>query len=424
MNLDFIKSQIIKLCNQPRSFEFISKQLNGLDPIKAKEVLYILKEEYKIIEKEGMWMLQSKPQLSNLSLFPQETHLYLKKYMGYFDFLRTPHPLDYEWRNSTASLTRMLNRIQEICSIKDSILILGMPTLFATASLKDIPQKVTLLEKNQPILQGLRSIVTFPNRFKIIDADIFTVNPNLIEKHYCVVMDPPWYTEHFRHFIWLASNCVEIGGLIAISVPPFNTRPEIPNERVDWISFCHNVGLCIESLEAGFFEYAMPFFEFNAFRAAGITDVLPFWRKGDLMIFRKIGNNAAERPILQPLKCRWIEKEFRSVRIRILIDGVQQLEPRRNLEIKSIVKGDILPTVSRRDKIRDQANIWTSGNRVFKTNCTQTFLMNLDNIIKGHQNDKKNAIVDDFVNMISNLENKEYNTYLEWLYYEMERQIT
>jgi hypothetical protein len=40
----------------------------------------------------------------------------------------------------------------------------------------------------------------------------------------------------------------------------------------------------------------------------------------------------------------------------------------------SLVDGDILPTMSRRDRRRRAANVWTSGNRIFRTDNPQLVL--------------------------------------------------
>jgi hypothetical protein len=425
MDMSLVESLILRLCQQPRTFEFISKNLKGLDPIKAKEVLDVLKARGAVNVNKGMWLVEKTEQKHLLTLFPNESELYLKKYMGYFDFLKTPHPLDFEWRNSTSSLVHLVDKVAGLCTIKDSILMLGMPTLFATASLKDIPQKVTLIERNKPILQGLRRVVNYPDRFKMIEEDLFNIIPTAVEKHFCVVMDPPWYREHFFHFIWVASQCVEIGGLVGISIPSINTRPEIPEERIEWLSFCHQLGLCIETLEAQLLEYAMPFFEFNAIRAAGIKDVMPFWRKGDFIMFRKVSSKFTARPSLPTIVDEWIEREIGSVRFRIKLTLDGPGEKDKAISITSIVKGDILPTVSRRHELRGKANIWTSGNRIFATNNPTRFLELLDNAIKeGFAKNEENAIVIDFVELILKLESKEFEDYLECIYYEMERQAT
>lgn len=56
----------------------------------------------------------------------------------------------------------------------------------------------------------------------------------------------------------------------------------------------------------------------------------------------------------------------------------QQEQKEDALVITHLSKGDILPTVSTRDKRRDLANIWTSGNRIFNVNNAGKFLQLID----------------------------------------------
>jgi hypothetical protein len=337
-------------------------------------------------------------------------------FFGLFD---KPHPLDFEWRNSTGSLEYLLNKLQSINEVNDKILLLGFPTLFGAACIKDIPQKVTLVERNEPIVRGLAKLNADKERFQILEADIFKAAPREIGKYYSVIMDPPWYSPHFYQFMWLAAQCVEVGGVIGISLPPFNTRPNIDKERIDWFTFCQKHGLCLESLYAQKLSYAMPFFEFNAFRAAGIKDILPFWRKGDLALFRKVHTDKHERPLLDEHRVDWTEKEIDTVRIRT---KVEKSYDRDELKITHLIKGDILPNVSTRDKRREEANVWTSGNRIYKVSNTKRFLQLLNGFDKGKPKTKEENLVADFINSVTELEKKEYNNYLDWLYHEMERQ--
>lgn len=416
-NSSYIQSLLIRLCRQPRTFEFISRRMNGLDPIKVKEALNDLVELGKLVKRGDMWLVPV--DISN-KIPSKNSQLYLKKHMGYFEFLKLPHPLDFEWRNSTESLNYLITQVQSINTIDDNILFLGMPTLFATACLKDIPQRVTLVEKNKPIIKGLAKLNLDKERFKIVEADIFEVSPEEIGRYHCVIMDPPWYSPHFYQFMWLASQCVDVGGVIGISIPPINTRPGIEKERIDWFSFCQSQGLCIESLSPEKLHYAMPFFEFNAFRAEGVSDIVPFWRKGDLAFFRKVQLETVDRPAIIKKKNHWKEVEISSVRFRI---NVEIMDENSDLQITSLIKGDILPTVSTRDKRREGANVWTSGNRIFKVNKPNTLLKCLLKIKK-----KENLISADetttkeFVNTITTFEKEEHNNYLDWLYHEMERQ--
>lgn len=421
MHSEYVNSAILRLCKQPRTFEFISKNLNGLDPIQVSQSLRNLELSNQLQKIDDLWSLKENNHPPLLNLLPEDPQLYLKKYMGYFEFIKMPHPLDFEWRNSTASLNYLINEIQELNSVSDKILFLGMPTLFATACIKDIPQKITLVERNKPIVKGLSKLNTDKERFRIIEEDIFKADPAKIGKYYSVIMDPPWYTPHFYQFMWLAAQCVEMGGVIGISLPPINTRPNIDKERIDWFEFCQKHGLCLENLYAQKLHYAMPFFEFNAFRAAGIKDILPFWRKGDLALFRKVHNDSFTRPEINEIKSDWIEREIETVRLRVNVGNVDEVTGQK-LEIESIVKSDILPSVSTRDERREHANIWTSGNRIFKVNNPRNFVKILDELKNKSPETEDECLVSDFISAVTQFEKKEYNNYLDWLYHEMERQ--
>jgi hypothetical protein len=427
MNRDYLKQSVLRICQQPRTFEYISNNVKGLYPNDTIDILSALESDGLVICLDDMWVVKQVTLNGPLQLFENESSLYLQKYMGYFDFLKTPHPLDFEWRNSTASLNKLMNKIQTFLLPKDKLLFLGMPTLFATAIQKDIPYVTSLIERNKPIVQGLNRVLTDKEKFRIIEADLFELNPNGLTEHFCVVMDPPWYAPHFKQFMWVAAKAVSLNGIVVISLPPINTKSNAINERVEWISFCASLGLCLEILEPEQLEYSMPFFEFNALRAKGVKDVIPFWRKGDLAVFRKVQGTNLARPENDDVKSGWIEKEFNGVRFRIKLDNPSQLPAAESegirLEIGSLLKGDILPTVSNNDERREVANLWTSGNRIFELSNAACFSRCFDAVLKDSASSENETMVRDFLTLISGLEKQEYTNYLEWIYYEMERQI-
>lgn len=405
-----LKNTLLRICTQPRSLEYISKKMGGLDPVKISDLLEELKDEKKLTLKEDYWSII----VEDNSLFPallnDDSGLPLKKYMGHFDFLKIPHPLDFEWRNTLKSLNFLAELIGEVNSAKDKVLILGMPTLFATCSLRNLTQSITLIERNGPIVRALEKFNGTHNR--VLQKDIFKADPNNIGRFYSVFMDPPWYSNYLYQFVWLGAQCLVPGGVMVISIPPINTRDGIDKERIEWFSYCQNQGLCIEKLEPEMLEYAMPFFEFNAFRAKGITNVLPFWRKGDLVFFRKVSESKLSRPALDMTSQNWIEKEINSVRIRVNLDSSDYNDD--PISIKSLIKADILPSVSRSCGLRKKANVWTSGNRIFQVNKANAFWKELES--------KNNMLINDWVEMIVEIEKKEYKDYLAHIYYEMERQ--
>ncbi|HVW98673.1 MAG TPA: hypothetical protein VHA56_22085 [Mucilaginibacter sp.] len=419
---EYLRSTLIRLCKQPRSFEFISKNLSGLDPVEAMQLLRELETNGELVCINEMWCIKEVSANATLALYPMESERKIQKYMGYFDFLKTPHPLDFEWRNSSVSLQRLLGKVQKLVAPNDRLLFLGMPTLFATAIEKDLSNKIRLIERNSPIIAGLKKINTDPARFQTVEADIFTLNPDTVTGNYCVVMDPPWYTPHFFQFMWLAAKTVSIGGIVAISAPPINTRPNIIDERIDWFTFCRKLGLCIETLEPQQLQYAMPFFEFNALRAAGIKNILPFWRKGDLLIFRKVEEVSIDRPEHTLIQSEWAEREYNTTRIRVKISTEKETSNTDNFEFEPLVKGDILPTVSSRDERRKNVNVWTSGNRIFKCTNPQEIIRTIDNIVRDNDLSEVQMQIKIWLDLITELETAEFNEYLEWIYYEMERQ--
>jgi hypothetical protein len=115
--------------------------------------------------------------------------------------------------------------------------------------------------------------------------------------------------------------------------------------------------------------YETPFFERNALAAAGIYPP-PQWRRGDLIVFRK-AHTSTRSPASSVRGREWTEVGIG--RMRLFIRGTSAVCS-EEASLISLVDGDILPTVSRRDPRRRLANIWTSGNRIFRTDNPQLVL--------------------------------------------------
>lgn len=416
MESDFIKNSICRLCSQPRTFEYLSREMNGLDPVRLQEVLNELSEaDGKLHYNKEYWSVKTVP--TNFEIgYPTPPIHYFQKFMGHFDFLKSPHPLDFEWRNTSKSLNYLVELISQINKPEDSVLLMGMPTLFATICNRDIPQKVKLVERNEPIIESLAKLGN--HRTSIVNADIFKAKQSEIGKHNCAIMDPPWYSDQFYQFVWLAAKSLFVGGTMVISIPPINTKPDIDDQRLKWFTFCQKQGLCIENLFACKLEYAMPFFEFNAFRTAGIENILPFWRTGDVVMFKKIKESDSERPAFVEPTSTWKEKIFESVRIRVNI----ALKSEGKFNITHLLPQGILPSVSKSDERRKGVNIWTSGNRIFSVNDPETFVKYMNTFEKPISDSAEEFEIHSFIKTIVDLEKKEFEEYLNWMYYEMERQ--
>ena len=416
---EYIENLILRLCKQPRTFKFISNNLSSFDPVQLLKVLKSLESNERLINTNGLWHTRFNKQ-HEIDLSYNAKTKFFNEHIGFFGLFKKPHPLDFEWRNTTASLNYLMNEIQVISELDDKILLLGFPTLFATAFIRKIKRPITLVESNQPVVRKLENLIRGTDGYNIVQQNIFTMSSKNIKDYFLVIMDPPWYSPHFYHFMWLAAKCVKVGGIVGISLPPINTRPNIEKERLQWFTFCEKNGLCLENLIAQKLEYAMPFFEFNAFRAAGVTDILPFWRKGDLAFFRKTRKASTKKPVFKVPRARWKEIEIKNVRIRVKNEN--STAEKTTLKISHLIKGDILPTISTRDPRRKRANIWTSGNRIFSVSDTKLFIKLLEHYSNNKIKLISQKIVAEFIETVTYLENREYNNYLEWLYHEMERQ--
>jgi len=204
-----------------------------------------------------------------------------------------------------------------------------------------------------------------------------------------VVADPPWYPDCLAGFLWAGSLLLRPGGTMFLSAPPVGTRPGVLCEREGLFHLASHMGLTFCSTRAAIVGYSSPPFERAALRAASIGDYVPGdWRQGDLLEFRRTGSVVGPRPISGGR--RWAERVIRGIRIQI--DDLAP-ETARDPRLVSVVSGDVLPSVSRRDKRRSSVRVWTSGNRVFGCAAPARLVEIIDNLLAGkgaeHPNDRE-----------------------------------
>jgi len=128
------------------------------------------------------------------------------------------------------------------------------------------------------------------------------------------------------------------------------------------VAYALRLGLSLVRIEAGALPYLSPPFEQNALGAQGLTGIPLTWRRGDLAVFACEGSSSESRPAPCPPESPWLEAVVQSVRIRF---RQQRHDTFTDPQLRSIVEGDVLASVSRRHPIRSTADVWTSGNRVF-----------------------------------------------------------
>ena len=178
-----------------------------------------------------------------------------------------------------------------------------------------------------------------------------------------VVADPPWYPGHFRSFLWTAASLAVPGGRVFLGVPGTGTRPGIEAEWAALVRWARSTGLELEALHEGATDYLTSPFEANALRAAGVTNVPARWRCGSLAEFRRTNAVSTHRPEPPDDRSRWVEHTTGRVRWRVRLNDSSAAH---TCKLHPIVSGDVLPSVSRRHPARDIADVWTSGNRIFR----------------------------------------------------------
>jgi len=188
-----------------------------------------------------------------------------------------------------------------------------------------------------------------------------TTDPLPALKAALVILDPPWYEEHVHAFLWAASQLCIVGGHLLVSMPQTGTRPGIAQEWVHIMDWAQQLGLFLIQVEQAALPYLMPPFERNALQAEGLYAIPEEWRRGDLAVFLHARQTNVSRP-MPTHKDDWDEEVLLGMRMRI---RPQHEEGFQDPSLISSVRGDVLPSVSRRDQRRRFADVWTSGNRIF-----------------------------------------------------------
>ncbi len=143
--------------------------------------------------------------------------------------------------------------------------------------------------------------------------------------------------------------------------PTLATRPGVAEERAALLDELPRLGFIyhrfIYHQAVARVRYQMPHFEASSLKMAAPDLFVPEdWRVGDVLTLEKISYATLLLKRVMPAES-WQEAIFGPVRIKLRRTEAPNLG--------SLVPGDILDTVSRRDPIRKRIGLWTSGNRVF-----------------------------------------------------------
>jgi hypothetical protein len=273
------------------------------------------------------------------------------------ELLLPPHPLDYEWRFSDETIDRIARRSTTRVKRHGSIAFVATPSV--------VGANPAILDSFQAEYFGLDALRLsahgFGSSFKRFHHMDLSSEPEISGPFNLVVTDPPWYADYMKRFVWYCAKICAIGGQVMICYPAKGTRAGVPSDRHEFLQWCALLGLDLVQNDEGWVRYRTPQFERNALNAYGVSNVGPTWRKGDLLCLLKTRDSSLQWPgNMEPHS--WESVWFDKVCIRIATgDGSSEFEPRP----VTIISGDVLPSVSRRNPLRERARVWSTGNRVY-----------------------------------------------------------
>jgi hypothetical protein len=274
--------------------------------------------------------------------------------------------LDFDWRFSEASVQLLLCYIENLSLPNEQIVLLGTPTILRAALEAHLKRQFLLVEANDSVLQPF---ATSNHEAQVLKCDLF-IDPLPSLSARLVIADPPWYEDYTWAFLWAASYVCARGGTVLLSKAPVGIRPDIETEWSRTVQWAEQVGLTLRDMQQGVLRYALPPFEYNALRALQQPSVVLQWRKGDFAILERTHQCTVDRPRSLSISQEWVEHKLQGIRWRIRQDASTTFA---NPALVSVVPGDILPSVSRRDGRRNSADVWTSGNRIFRCEGRHVF---------------------------------------------------
>ncbi len=269
------------------------------------------------------------------------------------------NPLASDWRFTKETAEYLLERVIASTEPMQTIALLGSPSVYRLEARHDVPRNFILVDQNEAFA-ACRSHTVSSDSFRCLDLlrDLIEL-PNVS----AVLADPPWYENETLAFLKAAALICADEGPVLLGGTPDGTRPGVADERQRIISGAEKLGLRFLGTERLALSYATPFFEYNALRAAGFAHVAPDWRRGDLLIFRRSGN-----PLPGPTPSVSSGPKWERVDVLGATVWVRPTEKPSFVAptLVPLVPGNVLPNVSRRDERRGEADVWTSGNRIFR----------------------------------------------------------
>jgi hypothetical protein len=258
-----------------------------------------------------------------------------------------PSPMDYEWRFSEET-AESISRLA--ANLGDKLMCFGTPTVFRCADGKGA---AFLVDRN-PFIKELLNVSA---RTQTIIADISDLKPDpTLGTFDVIVMDPPWYENHFAAWLRAATFFGRKGTKVITTLFSTLVRPNAADERDSILALLRKLGNV--AIMPHRVVYETPRFECETLAQFGIHG-LRSWRTADL-IQLTLNDPLALLHTPQPNVQRW-----HRFRIGTQLIGVADKPEGGTVTVKPPYKDGsfLLRSVSSREPFKPIIGFWTSRNR-------------------------------------------------------------
>lgn len=187
-------------------------------------------------------------------------------------------PVEAQWYFDMPSVQRLLSSVHG-----RSMLGLGVPSLGRQAA--RLMNEVRILDRSKVLERNSLGLTEVPQAegLEVIEWDL-DAKPYLDAPEVdVVVMDPPWYLEHYRAWLHTAVEACRIDGTIAVVLPQILTNRSSVVDRRQLLEILRSIGQV--SLKSAMLSYVTPSFERAVLDTRGIGH-LGRWRQADLALVR------------------------------------------------------------------------------------------------------------------------------------------
>ncbi len=281
--------------------------------------------------------------------------------------IHLPHCLDYEWwftHSGREKVTELLLHNNTL-PVPESVIFIGSPLFGAFASALLPESQIYILDKSDATLEAIKEGVD-SERVRLVHYDAEEPLPQeMVGIADMVFFDPPWYVDYYNLFL-RRSMQLAFGhyATVAFVLFPLLTRPTSLQERKKVFEIAMSYGLSLVSMETQVAHYYTPQFEQETLVSKGIE--AKNWRRGDLAMFISDGTRLPENIALRVEEGQWRELIVGKIKVKVRVKDESPdvyIAP----ELLDFADGKVaLPTVSRRDPIRSEIDLWTSTQRGLK----------------------------------------------------------